>query len=147
MMMVSKGLRCGYHEWNFKILKCDIDVQEFGVVSNPDVKRIKIADGGLKDTMYCGAKALYGNEMSSDSAYYGTWNADGKERCFRDLSQVTTRRWCTGDVIKICLDLDRWRIRFCFNDKKVKKMMSLEKGRVYHPVISFAGNCQYKLVV
>ena len=54
MMIISKGLRSGYHEWSIRILKCDIEIQEFGVVSNADVKRIQIADGGLKDTVSCG---------------------------------------------------------------------------------------------
>ena len=47
------------NEWSIKILKCDIDFQEFGVISNPDVKRIRIADGGLKDTMQCGMYWMY----------------------------------------------------------------------------------------
>jgi len=147
IVTVSKGFRSGYHEWTIKILRCDIDFQEIGVVSNPKIKAFSIADGGLKDTVHCGSKALYGSEMSSDSAYYGTWNEDGKPRCFRDLSQVMNRRWCTGDVVRVCLDLDRWRIRFLFNGQKVRRMMSLEKGKSYHPVISFAGNCHYKLLL
>lgn len=152
VVLTSKGLRSGQHSWSIKILKCDVELQELGVISNANIHGVDVADGGLRESVAFGAKGLYGNEMGTDSAYYGTWNEDGKNRCFKDLggggggAGTGNRAWCTGDVIKVCVDLERWRIKFLLNGNRVKKVMSLQSGQVYHPVLSFAGNCEYKLL-
>jgi len=54
--------------------------------------------------------------------------------------------WTSGDVIKVCLDLDRNRVTYYLNDKRVRKSVSLQVGKRYFPIISFVGNCRYSIM-
>ena len=83
--MISNGLSSGYHEFSFKILKCDVDLQEVGVIGCANIKGIAMDDDGAGETRQFGARSVYGNEMASDSSFYASWDEDGKKRCFRDL--------------------------------------------------------------
>ena len=100
----------------------------------------------IKNTKAFGARAVYGNELCTDSMYYCSYNASGKQRCFRDLTDRNCIGWCTGDVIKICMDLDQYRVKFYLNGNRVRKAMSLEPGQTYYPIIAFSGNCLYQVV-
>lgn len=51
---------------------------------------------------------MYGNEMRSRSIYYGSYNDNGRTRCFKNLSK---QNLSTGDMIKVCLDMNKWRIK------------------------------------
>ena len=143
----SDGFLLGTHEWIIEIIDadtkfCDIEV---GVVGVCNLNNITIDDGGIKDTAELGARAVFGNFASSDSAYYASYNADDKERCFKDLSK-TTNRLSVGDAIKISLDLVKFRIKFFVNDAKVRKPLSLQANKIYFPCISFIGNCQFGVI-
>ena len=167
-LVSSQGLFSGYQEWSIKILKCDVYQQEIGVVSN------LIENGDCRGTVFKGisgtdefqARAVYGNELMTDSVYYASYNDNGKIRCYKDLVKAANEEnanddhgkgikkrmkkrkigWCQGDVIKVALDLERWKCTFYLNDKKVRKSISVQRGRMYYPIISYAGNCKYELI-
>eukprot|EP01084_Bolivina_argentea_P317567 550624_1 len=146
-LLSSKGLKSGYYEWKIKILKCDVFRQEIGVVTNPQIDNIKFSKNGAADMNNFGSRAIYGNELCTNSVYYGSYNSDGLERCYRDLSKDSKIGWITGDIIKVCLNLVNWRIKFCRNGVPVRKAMSLQKNQTYYPMILFSGElCQYKLI-
>ena len=142
----SQGLNKGYHEWSFKILQCDIYRQEIGVIGVGHIKDMRIHMNGLKDTASFGARAIYGNELLTESLYYASYNRNNKQRCYRDLSSTSKIGWCTGDILRVTLDLDKFKIKFFINDKKVRKTMSLERYNIYYPIISFSGHCRYELL-
>ena len=149
-MISSNGFSSGKHEWLIEILKCDVSLQEIGIIScdidDYSLEDIKVSHDGIRGTEEYGARACYGNELATDSMYYGSWNASGKERCFRDLADKCHIGWCTGDIIKVVLDCNKWRMKYYLNGKRVRKSMSLEKGKTYYPIIQFSGNCQYCVV-
>merc|ERR1712113_98710 len=117
-----------------------------GVVSNLDIGNI-INSNGITKTPAFGARAVYGNQLhSKNSIYYASYNDNDTTRCFKDLSNkrlIMQNYWKIGDVIKICLFLDTFRIKFFLNDKKVRKTISLQPNKTYYPIISFSGNCRY----
>jgi len=145
VLLDSTPLTEGYHEWSVQVWRCDVDLQEIGVVSVRDIDQIPVSSLGAWDTEAFGSRALYGSEMSSGLLFYGSFNSDGKKRCHRDLSPFFNVGWCAGDVITVQLDLDRWRIKYLLNGKAVRYTMSLESNRQYHRVIAFEGNCKYFL--
>jgi len=153
----SQGMTQGVHEWEVQILQMDRHVlQEIGVVSTQYIQSTVIHDNGAsvkkKKAKQRGARAVIGHQSRLDDEelafmYYGSWNGDGKRRCYRDLSTKQYRRgWKAGDILKVKLDLKHYKIRFFLNDEKVRSSLSLQPGKVYHPFISFTGNCQYKLL-
>merc|ERR1712113_175275 len=144
----SNGWKSGYHEWSFKILRCDVYRQEIGVIGTDNIENMEIGKNGIQNTRCFGSRAFYFNELLSGSLYYGSYNENGKKRCFKDLSNYKKNKtgWCTGDIIKISLDLDKSKIRYFVNDKKILKSMSLESKQMYYPIILFSGHCQYELL-
>ena len=166
-LVSSQGLSSGYQEWSIKILKCDVYQQEIGIVSNlienGDYNYRGTVIRGISDTDEFQARAVYGNELMSDKVYYASYNDNGSVRCYKDLvkavndetdandANVKKRKkrkigWCQGDVIKVALDLERWKCTFYLNGKKVRKSISVQRGRMYYPIISYAGKCKYELV-
>jgi len=141
----SKGLSAGVHEWTIEILNCDVDIQEIGVCTVHDIEGIAVADGGVTKTTAFGARAVFGNELATDSMWYSSFNEDGGARCLKDLTKCQPIGWTSKDRLKVKLDLNRWRITFYLNGKKVRKVLSLKSKQTYYPFISFAGNCQYIL--
>eukprot|EP01084_Bolivina_argentea_P258639 436121_1 len=133
----SNGLSEGYYEWIIEIVKCDVDIQEIGVIGTTDMNDIK--------NNKFGAYSIFGNELSTNSMYYGSYNNDGSKRCFRDLSKKYDIGWTTGDIIRIKLNLNKSKIKFYLNGVNVRKAMSLQQGQTYYPIIMCAGNCQYQL--
>ena len=146
VMISSKGISKGIFEWKVKIMRCDIYQQEIGVIGCNLNSEIDINSNGIKGTKEFGARAVYGNELWTDSVYYGSWNSNGKKRCYRDLRDKHHIGWCSGDVIKVKLDLDSWKIKFWLNDVRVRKSISLEAGKTYYPAIGFSGHCVYTIV-
>jgi len=145
VLLGSKGLTAGKHEWNLKIERTDVDLAEIGVVSVGDIDAIPVADGGVFETNAFGARAVYGNEKSSDALFYCSFDADGHQRCRRDLRPHFKTGWTVGDVVTVRLDLSKWRIKYLLNGKAVRFTMSLETNKVYFPIICFSGNCKYSL--
>ena len=153
-LISSKGLSQGYHEWSIKILKCDIYKQEIGVISEyvenigKNGYTIHGYGHGIGGKREFGARAVYGSELYTNSLYYASYNDDGKVRCYKDLMGDTKRKcgWCQGDVIKVCFDLNKWKCRFHLNGKKVRKSISLQRGKTYYPIVCYAGKCKYQLV-
>ena len=146
VMISSDGLSEGVHEWMVEIMNGDIYQQEIGVIGRNPGYHVDIDINGIKDTNEFGARAVYGNESLTDSVYYGSWNSSGKQRCYRDLRDKHHIGWSSGDVIKVCLDLNSWKIKFWLNGVRVRKSISLQHGRTYYPVIGFSGNCIYSIV-
>ena len=120
---------------------------EIGILSVPDgeVEGISVEDDGVKTTHALGARAVYGNELCTDSIYYGSYNDDGTRRCFKDLTVCHKVGWCSKDLIRVCVNLDSFRIKYYLNGRRVRKVLSLQSGRTYYPFVCFAGNCQYLL--
>eukprot|EP01084_Bolivina_argentea_P019668 36583_1 len=146
-LLSSKGFRHGSHEWIIKIRKCDIYTQEISVIGTNNIDEIGVIDdGGIKLTNKCGARSVYGNESCMDCVYYGSYNEDGTQRCYRNLINKYHIHWNSGDTIKVCINLDKWRIKYFLNNKKVRKPMSLQKNKMYYPIICFAGNSMYELI-
>ena len=145
-MISSQGFSEGISEWIIQIVHCDVYLQEIGVVGRNGNHKFDIDINGIKDTNEFRARAVYGNELCTDSIYYGSWNSNGKQRCYRNLKDKHHIGWCSGDVIKVCLDLNSWKIKFWLNGVRVRKSISLQQGKTYYPVIGFSGNCVYKIV-
>ena len=113
------------------------------MIGTSDIERIPVSDEGAMHTAAFKSRSIYGSEMSSGSLCYGSWNADNKRRCLRDLTPYFNVGWTVGDVIKVELNLDKCRIKFRINGKAVRYVMSLEAKKTYFPMICFSGNCRY----
>lgn len=145
-MLSSKGLSSGTHQWQIQVLKSDVELQEIGVVSSNDMTDLSISNKGAIATAQLKSRALYGCDLGQSKLFYGSWNDDNSARCYRDLTTLHKIGWVVGDIIRIVVNLSKWRIKFFLNGKAVKKVMSLQTDRVYHPVVCFSGNCRYKLL-
>jgi len=141
----SKALGPGKHEWTMEIAHCDVDTLEIGVCGVNEIDDISIDDGGVSQTNALGARGVYGSELLSDSIWYGSYNSNGLQRCFKDLKDQHHIGWTAKDQIKVVVDLNLWRIKFYQNGRKVRKVLSLQSRRKYYPFVSFAGNCQFQL--
>lgn len=121
---------------------------EIGIIGTKHIENIAVDDEGVIRTDAFGPRAIFGNELLSNSLYYASYNGDGKTRCFADLSKMQNRTigWCTGDVITVCCDLRKLRIKFLLNGENVRKTMSLQKCAGYYPCIAFSGNCLFQLL-
>ena len=115
----SKPLESGIHEWTMGILKCDVEIQEIGVCSVCDIAGIDIGNDGVTDTTALGARGIYGSELASDSIWYCSFNACGQRRCFKDLAPYYHIGWTAKDLIKVVVNLEKWRIKFFINGRKV----------------------------
>ena len=148
LILSTHGFNKGYHEWSVEILKSDIYQQEIGVVSVGDEEILSemVLDtkSGVNGTKSLGARAIYGNELCTNTSYYASYNDNNKQRCYKDLQSKIG--WCQGDIIRVCLDLEQWKMKFFLNDKRVRKAISLQPFKTYYPIISFAGYCQYGVV-
>jgi len=145
LLLSSTGLSSGTHEWNIEIIRCDVDLQEIGVIGTSDIDKVPVSGGGILDTAGFKSRASYGSEMSSGALFYGSFNANGRKRCHRDLSPHFKVGFTVDDRITVILDLDVWRIKYLLNGEAVRYAMSLERQKTYYPVICFSGNCEYEL--
>jgi len=146
VLLSSRGLSSGIHEWNIEIKRSDSDLQEIGVIGTSDIDRIPVSEGGILDTAGFKARASYGSQRSSGALFYGSYNANGKKRCHRDLRPYFEGGFAVEDVITVSLDLDVWRIKYLLNGEAVRYAMSLERKKTYWPVICFSGQCEYELI-
>ena len=115
----SKPLVTGEHNWTLEITQCDVDIQEIGVCTVCDIEGIQIADGGVTETTALGARGLYGNELATASRWYASMNDNGARRCFKDLSGSYRIGWTAKDQIKVVVDLNKFRMKFYLNGRKV----------------------------
>ena len=83
------------------------------------MEQIAIHDDGVTETVDLGARGIYGNELATDSVWYASFNEDGARRCFKDLAQHHHIGWTCKDQIKVVVNLDKWRIKFYINGRKV----------------------------
>jgi len=113
------------------------------VIGTNDIHNIQTLKGGIKDTTEFGARAIYGNKGNCN--YYASINDNMSVRYFKNIPSSIAHKWCKGDIITVCLNLRCGNINFYFNGKKVTKTMSIQKNKVYYPVVSFSGDCQYEL--
>jgi len=143
ILLSSKGLHKGVHEWNIEICSLDVDLQEIGVIGTNRIQQIPISDSGAIGTDEFESRACYGNEIGSGKLYYGSLNADGSARCMRDLRSFFKTGWTVGSLITVKLDLNVGRIKFLLNGEAVRYTMSLEPNKEYFPMISFCGNCKF----
>jgi len=134
-VMDPHGLSQGVHQWSLRLLRCacDLELQQVGVVA--------ASDATMPPDLR-GARAVFGYDLLGDSQFYGSFDADGQERCFRRLSAHF--RWSVGDEIRVQLDLNRLEIKFYLNDKLVRRAMSLQPN-TYYPMLCCSGDCRYKL--
>ena len=143
VLLSSKGLSNGIHEFSIEILKCDVDLMEIGVIGTNDIDRIPVSDYGAVDTARFKSRAVYGSALTDGTLFYGSLNADGSHRCMRDLRPFFKRGWPVGSLITVKLDLNLGRIKFLLNGQSVRYTMSLEPNKEYFPMICFSGNCKY----
>ena len=115
----SRPLTSGKSEWNLEILKCDVLAQEIGVCSVRNIEEIPIHDDGVTETGKLSARAVYGSDLQSDAIWYGSFNENGKPRCYRNLNRNHHIGWTAKCKIKVVVDLDKWRITFYMNGHKV----------------------------
>ena len=102
----------GCHEWTLRVLRCDAERQEVGVVSNGDgAEQLFLDRAGAIQTAQFGARGILGMNPSDGANYYGSFNADGKARCLRELAGP---QWAQGDVIRVCLNLNGQQHTFVF---------------------------------
>ena len=134
-LLDSEGLSHGRHEWSIKVDRSDGAIQEIGVIATSDI------ENRVSSKSQIGARAVYGNKKQSRSVYAASFNKNGKRRCYRSLSNELLS---DGDVLEIKLDLTKWKIKFYLNGVKVRSAMKLQRS-TYYPMISFAGDCRYKL--
>ena len=122
MTTSSNGFIYGIHEWSIKILKCDVYRQEIGVIENNDLNEIAMKPDGVGGISEFGARAIYGNELSSGAHYYASYNSNDYCRCKKRIACKIG--WCTGDNITVILNLRKGHIQFYLNGKKVRKTIS-----------------------
>ena len=148
LILSDHGFKYGIHEWNIKITKCDIYLQEIGVIGTNYLDDVEVLEDGIKGSDILGARAIYGNELIPRRNYYASYNDNGNTRCDKDLTQMVIHKngWKVGDVIKVELNLRKGYVRFYLNHKKVRKVISLQNNKTWYPVISWSGNCQYELI-
>ena len=115
----SKPLIKGEYEWTLEITRCDVDIQEIGVCTVCDTEGIQIADGGVTKTTALGARGIYGSELANAAVWYTSLNENGVRRCFKDLASSHQIGWTTKDQIKVMFNLDRFRVKFYRNGRKV----------------------------
>eukprot|EP01083_Nonionella_stella_P188465 694758_1 len=141
-LLSSNGFDSGYHEWTVRVINTDLSLshQQIGIVSDP--VEITNTDDIIRDNPMFGARATYGN--NEDTAYYASYNDDKSCRCYKSLPSSVG--WCVGDEIKICLDLERGSITFYLNGQRVRKSLSVQRQKMYYPIVSNAPNNEYKLI-
>lgn len=122
-LLSSKGLSSGNHEWRIQVLQSDVDLQEIGVVSTNDLQNLSISNKGAIATAQLKARSFYGCELGRNKLFYGSWNEDNSSRCFRDLTTEHKIGWVASDVIRVVLNLNKWRIKFFLNGKAVSCYM------------------------
>ena len=115
----SRPLQCELHEWCLEIMKIDVEMLEIGVCSVCDIEGININDGGVTETAALGARAVYGSELATDSVWYSSINENGARRCFKDLTPSHQIGWTAKDQIRVVVDLNKFRIKFFLNGRKV----------------------------
>jgi len=149
-LISSKALSSGYHEWSVKIKRCGSGMQEIGMVTNCDLSKVLVDREGnvtIRGNSFFSARAVYGSHSRSSPPFYASFSAENKTRCFRELPADDMRHeWRVGDIITVCCDMDRQRVKFVKNGKSVRKSMSLEVNSAYYPCIAFSGDCRYDVV-
>lgn len=109
-LVSSAPLDEGDFTWRLRVDEVDVELVEMGVIGTSDIKQLPINQGGVARTHKFGARSVFGSELSSESAFYASYNESrrNEHRCFRDLSADRRRlRLCASDVLGICLDLVR----------------------------------------
>jgi len=140
------GVGRGVKEWEIEITAMDAAHSvEIGVAATERLRSLSAHCGPAE-----GAKAVIGHQPAASgnavaSTYYGSWNEDGKRRCFRALSPKL-RAFAVGDILRVRVDAKRNKIRFFLNGEKVRSALSLQCGKTYHPWIAFAGHFRFKLL-
>eukprot|EP01083_Nonionella_stella_P049048 130822_1 len=145
----SNAFDTGYHEWSVKIIKCDSFRQEIGVVSNMNPNIQTKTNGGICGTPEFCARAVYGyHKEKSGSFYYTAFNANNSLRINKNLSSlhIHPHEWRAGDVIKVCLNLDKGNIKFYYNGQKVRRTISVQRNVMYYPIVCYEGHCEYKVL-
>merc|ERR1719356_807010 len=143
LIVSTKGLSKGKHQWSFEIMRTDVQLQEIGVIGTADIDHIPVSDEGAMYTPAFKSRAIYGSDMSTGNLCYGSWNANNQTRCLRDLTPYFKLGWTVGDVITVGLNFDDYRVTFMLNGRPVRYMISLEPNKVYFPMICFSGDCRY----
>ena len=144
----TDALKYGVHKWRIEIIKCDIYRQEIGVVERIEHlndSELEFSEDGIGAMCEFGARSVYGKELLSDKHYYASYNDNGYVRCKKDIELMLA--WCAGDIIEVVINLKRASIQYFLNGIKVRKTISLQKGKAYHPIISFCGNCKYETIL
>ena len=160
--MSSNGLcsyngNLGYHEFSVKILKSDVQTQnsecfqEIGVIS--DLKSAKNVQfkNGIQRAFALGSRSIFGTKSTRAKYfnYYTSIDDNNTTRCYKNLSKTSRekpKQWQTDDVIRVCVNLKKYNIKFYLNGKQVRKTLSLQQNKTYYPVIAFTGDCQYELI-
>eukprot|EP01084_Bolivina_argentea_P141323 248346_1 len=109
-----------------------------------NLQNIKCLKDGITKTPKFGARALYVNELSNGLTYYVSINNNNNIRCKKQINHKIG--WTQGAIIKTVLNLRKGNIQWFLNGEKVRKTISIEKGKIYYPIIAFSGNCQYELI-
>merc|ERR1712032_1664631 len=98
---------------------------------------------GIGSIPQFGSRAIYGNNTRSNEHYYASYNEGSDQpRCKKEINNRL--HWSAGDVIKTILNLRVGNIQWFMNGVKVRKKCSVQKGKIYHPIISFTGHCEYE---
>lgn len=142
----SSGLEAGCHEFTVEIVECDVYKMEIGIVGRCDISGDMLSSDGVIASESLKQRAVYGNELCSNSNYYVSINEDNKRRCYKDLASSVKIGWCSSDVIKVRVDLNRSKIKFMRNGSNVRKALSLQPKKVYFPCITFTGNCRFRVI-
>lgn len=145
-LVSSIGLEAGCHEFTVEIMECDVHRMEIGLVGRCDIAEDMLSEGGLIASESLKQRAVYGNELCSNSNYYVSINEDNKRRCFKDLASSLKIGWTASDVITVCVDLNRSKLKFMRNGSNVRKALSLQPKKQYFPCISFSGNCKFRVL-
>jgi len=142
LLLSSKALSDGVHEWTLTVEHSSTALQEMGIVANAKLEADQIDKAGLRQTPGVGACAVFGSASEGGSVHCGSFDADGKQRCGGNLP--ARYQWSRGDKIKLKVDLDRGNIECFHNGDTVSSAMSLQRS-TYHAFVSFTGSCRYEL--
>ncbi len=81
VLLSSKGLSKGVHEWSIQIQETDVDLQEIGVIGTSDIGEISVADNGVFGTSAFGPRVVYGSDLGTDKLFYASLDGSNRTRC------------------------------------------------------------------
>jgi len=141
----SNGFRYGVHEWNVRVVEPATNLQQIGVISRGEIESLEVT-GKTPPRFKNVAHSLM--TQCADKVFYASYNEGGSSRCAKNLTKRFPKGIVCGDLLTVRLNLTggRSKVSYYLNGQRVRKVMSLERGKTYYPLIAYSGHGVYELV-